>query len=126
MQPLPPHRVAAEALDDDVDGEAVQPGRERGVAAKRSELLPDAHEDVLREFVGVAAAGHPPDEAVHARQVRAIDLFERPHVPRRGAGHVRERLAAGTESAGDRSANASKLHPYTSLDGRRAFKGWNG
>ena len=25
--------------------------------------------------------------------------------------------AAGTESAGDRSANASKLHPYTSLDG---------
>ena len=77
-----------------------------------------AHEDVLRDLVGVAAGGHPADEAVHARQVRPVELLERAHVSRRGARHVGSSgSAAGRESTGERSANASKLHPYTSLDG---------
>ena len=84
MQPLPARRVGPEALDDDVDREAVQPGGERRVAAEAAELLPDADEDVLRQLVGVAAARHPPDEAVHARQVRAVEPLERADVSRRG------------------------------------------
>ena len=48
----------------------MQPGAERRVAAEAAELLPDAHEDVLRQLVGVASAGHPADEAVHPGQVR--------------------------------------------------------
>ena len=83
-QPLPAGGVGAEAFDDDVDREPVQPGPERGIAAKASELLPDADEDVLGQFVGVAAAGHAPDQAVNARQMNVVELFERADVAVRG------------------------------------------
>ena len=56
------------------------------------ELLPHPDEDVLRDLVGIAPAGHPPDQAVHARQVRVIDPLERGHVPLRGERHVVSRF----------------------------------
>ena len=68
--PLPPQRLGPESLDDDVDRQPVEPGAEGRLAAKAAELLPDADEDILRELVGVASAGHPPDETVDLRQVR--------------------------------------------------------
>src|SRR5207237_10220094 len=78
----------------------VQPGREGGLAAEGRQLLPDAHEHVLRELVGVASAGHAPHEAVHARQVSPVELLERAYVSRCGTGHVRSRLRSlkGLES----------------------------
>ena len=80
---------------------------------KRPELLPDADEDVLRELVGVAAAGHPAHEAVHARQVRVIHPLERRHVSRRGQRHVVSHPRAETADCrlSDRSGNARSLGP---------------
>ena len=88
MQPLRRAAVGPEALDHHVDREPVQPGPERRVAAEGPELLPDAHEDVLRQLVGVAAAGHAADEAVHARQVQLVQLLEGADVARRGLLHT--------------------------------------
>jgi hypothetical protein len=66
----------------------MEPGAERGVSAEARELLPHAHEHVLRELVDVAPAGHPPDQAVDARQVEAVELLECADVTRRGVSHV--------------------------------------
>src|SRR4051794_12916001 len=41
---LTPCLLRPEPLDDDIDGQAVQPRRERGVASKGPELLPYANE----------------------------------------------------------------------------------
>src|SRR5688572_26001076 len=38
----------AAVLEHDIDRDPVQPGRELTVSAKRAQLLPDAHEDILR------------------------------------------------------------------------------
>ena len=61
---------------------------------KRAELLPDADEDVLRQLVGVAPAGHAAHEAVDAGRCVAIELLERADVSRRGARHVVVQLGA--------------------------------
>ena len=89
--PAAPDLLGTEAFDHHVHGEAMQPGGERRVAAKRAELLPQPDEDILGELVGVAPGGHPADEAVHARQVRAVDGLEGNGVSRRGTCHVRHR-----------------------------------
>ena len=60
------------------------------------ELLPDPDEDILCELVGVASGSHPPHEAVHLRQVRAIELLERADISRRGGSHVIVRIGAAT------------------------------
>ena len=83
-EPLTAGSVGPEAFDHHVDRETVQPGPERRVAAKASELLPDANEDVLGQLVGVPASGHAPDQAVNARQMNAVQLFERADVAVRG------------------------------------------
>ena len=83
-QPLPPDGVGPEAFDHDVDREPVQPGPERRVAAKASELLPDADEDVLGQFVGVPAGRNAPYEAVNTGQMSGVELFECADVPARG------------------------------------------
>ena len=57
------------------------------------ELLPDADEDILRQLVHVPAARHPSHETVHLRQMCAIELLERTHVPSRGTRHVGLRLS---------------------------------
>ena len=51
--PLPLNRERSPPLDDDVDRQAVQPGRERRVAAELTQLLPGPDEDVLRDLVGL-------------------------------------------------------------------------
>src|SRR5688572_32565 len=55
VEPLAPRRLGAEAFDDDIDRETVQPGAERGIPTERGELLPDADEDILGQFVDVPA-----------------------------------------------------------------------
>ena len=67
-----------------------------------AELLPEPDEDVLRELVGVAPGRHPADEAVHARQVRAIHGLERARVSRRGTRHVRHRDGLSRRDGFDR------------------------
>ena len=92
MIPLPPERLGSESLDHDIDRQPVEPGAEGRLAAKASELLPDADEDILRELVGVASAGHAPDETVDLRQVGAIEALEGADVPARGKRHVIRRV----------------------------------
>src|SRR4029079_18908044 len=43
-EPSPPSRLGAEPLNDDVDGETMEPGGEGSIAAERAEFLPDANE----------------------------------------------------------------------------------
>jgi hypothetical protein len=103
VHPRAPDLVSAEPLDDDVHREPVQPGRERRIPAKRAELLPEAHEDVLGQLVGVAAGRHPAHQSMHPRQVRAVELLEGADVSRRGPRHVgwplsgRKRVGRGTQ-----------------------------
>src|SRR4051812_2676326 len=89
---LTPCLLRPEPLDDDIDGQAVQPRREGGIAAKGPKLLPDANEHVLRQFIGVAAARHPSYKTVHSRQVSPVELLEGADVSRSGTGHVGSRL----------------------------------
>jgi len=63
-------------FDDDVHGQAVQPGAERRFAAELSQLLPGAHEDVLRHLVRFVVAEHAPGKVMDAVDVRAIEPLE--------------------------------------------------
>src|SRR5439155_7283703 len=75
-------------LDDDVDGQAVQPRRERRFPAKLPELLPCADEDVLRDLVGLVAPEHPAREAVNPPDVRPVEALEGGRVPRGRQGDI--------------------------------------
>src|SRR3989475_4536906 len=74
--PLAPSRRPA-FVQDDVDGETVQPGAERAVAPERAHLIPQPHEDILRALVGIARiAGEAKTERIHAARMPAIQLPE--------------------------------------------------
>jgi hypothetical protein len=84
VQALPAAGIGAEALDDDVHRQPVQPGAERRVTAERAQFLPDPYEHVLGDFVAIVPAGHPSNEAVDSREMRAVELLERADVSRGG------------------------------------------
>ena len=81
QKPLARRAERPEALDDHVDGEPVEPGRERRLAAKQRELLPRPDEDVLRQFLGRVGAGHPPREIENPRHVRLVYPLESRRIP---------------------------------------------
>ena len=86
--PLALNREGSPPLDDDVDGQAVKPGRERRVAAKLSQLLPGPDENVLCDLVGFLRAEHPSGQAVNPRHVGAVEALEGRLVPTGRQGHV--------------------------------------
>src|SRR5688572_23607867 len=74
---VPQRAERAKALDNHIDREAVEPRGEGGVAAKRAELLPGAHEHVLRQLVGGIRSRHAAGQPVHPRDMPRINAFER-------------------------------------------------
>src|SRR2546423_2290051 len=63
LTPLLPAGVA----QHQIYRQAVDPTRERRLAAPRAEALPDMHEDVLREIAGaLTGAAHPQTQRKHA------------------------------------------------------------
>ena len=72
-----------------VHREPMQPGREQALEAKALQLLPGAHECFLGELLGarIDAAHQPPDRAVHAPRVAAVQVLEGTHVAARGTAH---------------------------------------
>ena len=127
--PLPAHGLGPEAFDHDVDREPMQPGAERRVAAKAGELLPDAHEDVLRQLVGVprprssGARGRAPGAGARDRAAR-----RRARLPPRPAPRHRWTRSGGRRSAACEPASVwlpcAKLLSGTGLDGCVGAKGW--
>src|SRR5881409_3591066 len=73
---LPPPRRAA-LVQDDVDGEPVQPRGKRAFAPERAQLVPQPDEDVLRALLGIARiAGETKTQRVDTTGVLAIYLPE--------------------------------------------------
>jgi len=67
----------AEAHEDYVRGEAVQPGGEGGLAAERVNLAEELEEGFLREVFGFEGiADHAKAETVDTAGVLAVELFE--------------------------------------------------
>src|SRR5947207_11827576 len=62
-------------------------------------LAPRPHEHVLREIVRVVLPGHPPGQAVNARDVRTVQPLERPPVP--GGGERSEEHTSELQSHSD-------------------------
>ncbi|HEV3468838.1 MAG TPA: MFS transporter [Pyrinomonadaceae bacterium] len=78
-----PHAPLPEVHQDLVDGEAVQPGRERRVAAEHPGLAQELDEDLLREVFGLGLVlHHAQAQAVDAPVVLPVELL----VGRRVAG----------------------------------------
>ena len=73
--------VAAHAHQVRIHGDAVQPRRERRLAAEGREALPRLHEDILRELSGLrAVAGESQAEREDASHVGVVQRFERSDV----------------------------------------------
>ena len=84
----------------DVDGQRVEPRRERALAAERAQPLPGPHEDVLGQLLrqrGVPR--HPHAEGVDAPHVPPVQLLESGHVPRLGTGPRAARSSARRSSS---------------------------
>ncbi len=80
--------TTAFAIENHVESEAMQPRRERRLPSICRELLPRAHEDFLRRFVGVSVAKDSSRERVHARSERPVHALERARVAARGERDV--------------------------------------
>src|SRR5258706_1825707 len=73
---LPPDRGAPLAHHD-VDGEAMQPRAEQALASKRPQLVPGAHEDILRALLrGTCVAGEAQAQGVHASRKLLVEIPE--------------------------------------------------
>src|SRR5712691_11855313 len=84
--PLPPTGHAA-LVQDDVDGQPVQPRAERAVAPERAHPVPEPHEHVLRPLFGVAPIARETEtERVDTAGVLAIQLPKGRLVASLGAG----------------------------------------
>ena len=86
--PLAPRRLSTEPLDDDVDSQPVEPGAKGRLATEARELLPHPHKNILRQLIGLTARRHPPDDGVHARQMRVVEPLEGPDVATCGKRHI--------------------------------------
>lgn len=77
LEPLRPPPLGARVLQEDADGEAVQPGGEGAVAAEAGEDLPGAHEGVLGQlFRAAGVAGQAQGEPIDPPVVQAVQLLE--------------------------------------------------
>src|SRR3982751_481053 len=82
--------VAANLHEERVDGDAMEPGRERRIAAKGPDTSPCVDKDVLGELGGVALVGGKSQrERVDTAHVGSIECLERADVA--AAGAVEER-----------------------------------
>jgi hypothetical protein len=124
-RPLALNRERPPPLDDDVDREPMEPGRERRLAAELAQLLPGPHEDILGDFVGLLRAEHPAREAVDPADMGPVEPLEGRLVPAGRQGHV------AVEPASNRGFAAQRHHrcyrhrsiTYNSLDGLRLQEG---
>lgn len=67
----------AEAHEDDVCGQAVQPGGEGGLTAEGVNFAEELKEGFLREVFGLeGVADHAKAETVDAARVLAVEVFE--------------------------------------------------
>src|SRR6266852_8779283 len=74
-------------VQNDVDGQAVQPRAERAVSSEGAQLVPEPHEDILRALLGVAPiAGETETQPVDTAGVLAIQLLKSGLVAGLGAG----------------------------------------
>jgi len=118
-------RILGETGDINVHGEAVQPGRERRLAAELAEFLPGPDENVLRHLVGLVRAQHPASEAVDLRDVCPVEPLEGGRIPGSRKGHVT------VEPASDRRVGAQRHYrrdghspaTYKCLDGLSLLEG---
>ncbi len=81
-------RIGAPPLDDHVDRQPVEPGRERRLASELPQLLPRADEDVLRDLVSLVAADHAPGQTVNPRHMRPVEPLEGVRIPAGRQGHI--------------------------------------
>src|SRR6266702_92201 len=85
----------------DVDGEPVQPRAERALAAKRTQLVPGAHEHILCALLrGARVPGKAQAQGVHASRKLTIEILER-------------RLIASLRSADELVRHVAKMPPGT-------------
>lgn len=79
--------IAAETHERKIHGDAVKPGRKRGIAAERTDFPKNEQESLLREIFG---GGDISDDAQtdgkDARAVAAVDAFESGRVAALSAG----------------------------------------
>jgi len=93
----------AEAHEDDVRREAVQPGGECGFAAERVNLAKELQEGFLREVLGFEGiADHAKAETVDPTGVLAVEVLEGGRVAALGAEDC------GIELSGDRLERARR------------------
>jgi len=77
-------------VENDVDRQPVQPGRERALASEEVQLFPRADEDILGELLRPATVrNHAGTEREHPVRVVTVESFERTPVPGRRACDVR-------------------------------------
>src|SRR5687768_14488520 len=78
--------VTSSVAEYQVHCQTVDPARERRLAAKAREPLPDMNEDILCQLDGaLSRPAHPQTQRVHPTSVCAIQLLERRLVTPRGA-----------------------------------------
>src|SRR5258705_13922215 len=74
-------------VQDDVDGQAMQPRAECAFSPERGQLVPEPHEDILGTLFGVApVAGEAETQCVDTAGVLVIQLPKGGLVPGLGAG----------------------------------------
>ena len=125
--PLSPDAEGLAPAEDHIDGQAMEPGAEGGLAAEGAELLPRPDEDVLRDLVGFLIAQHPADQAVDPCDVRAIEPLERAGIAAGGQRRI-HRIRIGPSGLHLRAALQLRELMVSSrgIGCREGGKGWNG
>ena len=126
--PLALDRERSPPLDHHVDREAMEPGRERRLAAELTQFLPGPHEDVLRDLVGLLRAEHPAGQAVDPADVGPVEPLEGRPVASGRQGHVAVEPASNRNFAAQRHHRRHRHHlpTYNQLDGLRLQEGCQG
>ena len=76
-----PRLAALQVIETPVHRQSIQPGSDRGVAAKFRELSIGQQKDFLQQILGVGpGAAHPPREVEQPRRMLPIELLESWHI----------------------------------------------
>src|ERR1041385_3403592 len=94
-EPVALDRERGALAQDEVHGQAVEPGGEARLAAERVQLLPRAHEHVLGELGRLLVAHHAPRERVDAVDVLLVQAAKGLRVTTRGQRRVTGLKALG-------------------------------
>jgi hypothetical protein len=90
-----------------VRGNAVEPGAELRLAAKRCKVAVDLKKRVLEDIGSVGITGHPARESEDARLIAFHDRLEGRVVPGRGA--LRERFIARVHGGDDHAQSPARF-----------------